>query len=104
MLHHAESMAEAPGKRYLTYEAPVLDASGQRVWRSYWDVDTEDAAFDYTQAPGPEGEWPFAVIAREALAEGIGARGTVGAAESHLFEAADLVRFGVAWIERHIRG
>ncbi|WP_326807508.1 aminoglycoside 3-N-acetyltransferase [Streptomyces sp. NBC_01775] len=103
VLHHAESLANAPGKRYLSYEVPVLDAEGRRVWQRYWDVDTEDEAFDYTLAPVPEGEWPFTAIAREALAAGIGIRGTVGAAESHLFEAPDLVRFAVAWIERHIQ-
>ncbi|NSC23934.1 aminoglycoside 3-N-acetyltransferase [Streptomyces albus subsp. chlorinus] len=101
LLHHAEYLAQAPGKRHLTYEVPVLDADGSRVWRRYRDIDTEDGAFSYGQAV-PEGEWPFTVIAREALASGIGRRGTVGAGDSHLFEAAELVRFGVAWIEEHL--
>ncbi len=41
----------------------------------------------------------FAVIAREALAAGIGARGRVGEGESHLFPAPELTAFGVAWME-----
>ncbi|MEU3325887.1 aminoglycoside 3-N-acetyltransferase [Streptomyces albus] len=102
LLHHAESLAQAPGKRYLTYQVPVLDEHGERVWRTYWDVDTEDGAFSYGQAV-PEGVWPFTVIAQAALAAGIGTSGTVGAGESHLFDAAELVRFGVKWIEEHIR-
>ncbi|SES16321.1 aminoglycoside 3-N-acetyltransferase [Streptomyces qinglanensis] len=101
VLHHAEALARAPGKRHLRYEVPVLGPDGARVWQSYWDIDTEDEAFAYGQAV-PEGVWPFTVIAREALAEGIGLRGRVGAAESHLFEAAELVHFGVRWIERNI--
>ncbi|MBO8185774.1 aminoglycoside 3-N-acetyltransferase [Streptomyces spirodelae] len=101
VLHHAEALAQAPGKRHLTYEVPVLDAEGNRVWQRYWDIDTEDEAFDYGQVV-PEGVWPFTVIAREALAAGIGLRGRVGAAECHLFEAPELVRFGVEWIERNI--
>jgi aminoglycoside 3-N-acetyltransferase len=102
ILHHAESLAIAPGKRYLTYEVPVLDADGNRVWQRYWDIDTEDEAFAYGQAV-PEGVWPFTVIAEEALAAGIGVCGRVGAADSHLFDAAELVQFGVEWIERHIK-
>ncbi|MDJ1135191.1 aminoglycoside 3-N-acetyltransferase [Streptomyces iconiensis] len=104
VLHHAESLAQAPGKRYLGYEVPVLDERGERVWRHYWDIDTEDEAFDYRRAGVPEGEWPFAVIAREALAAGIGVSGRVGAGESQLFDAAALVRFGVNWIESRVTG
>lgn len=104
LLHHAESLARAPGKRYLHYEVPVLDAAGARVWRRYWDIDTEDEAFDYARAGVPEGEWPFAVVARDALAAGVGVTGRVGAGESHLFEAAGLVEFGVRWIETRVTG
>ncbi|NGO67404.1 aminoglycoside 3-N-acetyltransferase [Streptomyces boncukensis] len=102
LLHHAEALAEAPGKRHVRYEQPVLDPlSGQRVWRSFWDIDSEDGAFDYAALDAvAEGEWPFAVIARAMLAAGIGTRGTVGAGESHLFDAGDAVRFAVGWIER----
>lgn len=102
LLHHAESVAQAPGKRYLDYEVPVLDGKGERVWRHYWDIDTEDEAFDYSRADIPEDEWPFTVIARDALASGIGVSGRVGAGESHLFDAAQLVEFGVAWIESRL--
>ncbi|MEU3714308.1 aminoglycoside 3-N-acetyltransferase [Streptomyces catenulae] len=102
LLHHAEALADAPGKRFVTYEQPVL-VDGERVWRRFTDIDSEDGAFDYSGIV-PEGAWPFEVIAREMLAAGIGRRGTVGAAESHLFEAADVVRFGVAWIEGKLGG
>ncbi|MGW5677222.1 aminoglycoside 3-N-acetyltransferase [Streptomyces sp. NPDC003860] len=102
ILHHAEALADAPGKRFVEYEQPIL-VDGERVWRRFRDIDSEDTAFDYTSLV-PEGTWPFEVIAREALAAGIGNKGLVGAAESHVFDAADLVRFAVAWLERNLGG
>ncbi|WP_171164477.1 aminoglycoside 3-N-acetyltransferase [Streptomyces sp. I05A-00742] len=101
LLHHAEALAEAPGKRFVTYEQPVL-VDGVRTWRRFRDIDSEEGAFDYTSVV-PEGE-PFEVIAREMLAAGLGVRGTVGAAECHLFEAPDVVRFGVRWMEEKLGG
>ncbi|MGK5642049.1 aminoglycoside 3-N-acetyltransferase [Streptomyces sp. URMC 126] len=102
LLHHAEALAEAPGKRFVEYEQPVL-VDGVRTWRRFRDIDSEEGAFDYAPVV-PEGEWPFAVIARDMLAAGLGVRGTVGAAECHLFEAPDVVRFGVRWIEEKLGG
>ncbi|WP_078875062.1 aminoglycoside 3-N-acetyltransferase [Streptomyces sp. NRRL F-5053] len=99
LLHHAEALAQAPGKRYLHYDVPVLDENGKRVWRGYEDVDTEEGGFDYTPFV-PAEEWPFTVIARDALDHGTGLSGRVGAAPCHLFEAGELVAFGVKWIER----
>ncbi|MEU7134895.1 aminoglycoside 3-N-acetyltransferase [Streptomyces sp. NPDC046261] len=100
LLHHAEALAEAPGKRFVDFEQPIM-ADGERVWRRFHDIDSSDGAFDYSSVV-PEGEWPFAVIAQDMLSAGIGTAGTVGAATSHLFEAADVVDFGVAWIEEKL--
>ncbi|EPH44708.1 aminoglycoside 3-N-acetyltransferase [Streptomyces aurantiacus] len=97
LLHHAEALAEAPGKRYVDYEQPIT-VDGQRVWRRFHDIDSQDGAFDYSSVV-PEGQWPFEAIGRDMVAAGIGRKGLVGAAECHLFEAADVVSFGVAWIE-----
>ena len=44
------------------------------------------------------------VIARAALASGIGARGRVALAHCHLFDAAPLTRFAVAWMRQHFGG
>ncbi|MCI3930254.1 aminoglycoside 3-N-acetyltransferase [Streptomyces sp. AN091965] len=101
LLHHAEALADAPGKRFVDYEQPVLEG-GERVWRRFHDIDSADGAFDYSPVV-PDGVWPFEVIARELLATGKGARGLVGAAESHLLEARDVVEFGVAWMEERLR-
>ncbi|MCC3773860.1 aminoglycoside 3-N-acetyltransferase [Streptomyces sp. UNOB3_S3] len=101
LLHHAEALADAPGKRHVTYEQPVTE-DGRRVWRRFTDIDTEGEAFPYGNVV-PPGRRPFEVIAEEMLAAGTGRRGRVAAAESHLFEAPAVVRFGVDWIERRIR-
>ncbi|GAA0445691.1 aminoglycoside 3-N-acetyltransferase [Streptomyces olivaceiscleroticus] len=102
LLHHAEALADAPGKRFVTYEQPVV-VGGERVWRRFHDIDSEEGAFDYSSVV-PEGTWPFEVIVRDMLAAGIGSSGRVGAAESHLFDARDVVDFGVAWIEEKLGG
>jgi aminoglycoside 3-N-acetyltransferase len=102
LLHHAEALADAPGKRFVEYEQPVL-AEGRRVWRRFRDIDSENGAFDYTPAV-PDGGEPFEAIARDMLAAGIGRSGPVGAAESHVFPAAPAVEFAVAWIEDRLGG
>jgi aminoglycoside 3-N-acetyltransferase len=97
LLHHAEALARAPGKRFVDYTQPVL-VDGQRVWRRFHDIDSENGAFDYSTVV-PEGREPFEAIAQDMLAVGIGRRGQVGAAESYLFDAAHVVDFATAWIE-----
>ncbi|MEV8225237.1 aminoglycoside 3-N-acetyltransferase [Streptomyces sp. NPDC079167] len=103
LLHHAEALAEAPGKRFVEYEQPVLDSDGRRVWRHFRDIDSSKGAFDYS-AVTPEGQDPFETIGRAMVAAGIGRRGRVGAADSHLFEAGEVVRFGIEWIEEKVGG
>lgn len=100
LLHHAEALAKAPGKRFVDYEQPIL-VQGQRVWRRFHDIDSEDGAFDYS-AVVPEGQEPFEAIARDMLAAGIGRQGRVGAAESYLFEAAEVIDFATSWLEHKL--
>ncbi|WP_371099417.1 aminoglycoside 3-N-acetyltransferase [Streptomyces sanglieri] len=100
LLHHAEALAKAPGKRFVDYEQPIL-VQGQRVWRRFHDIDSEDGAFDYS-AVVSEGQEPFEAIARDMLTAGIGRQGRVGAAESHLFEAAEVIDFATSWIEHKL--
>ena len=93
LLHHAEAIASAPGKRTITYEIALADGAT----RSYTDIETSGGAYPYALL-GLEAD-EFEVIARDALAAGIGTRGSVGAAECHLFPAAELVEIAVAWID-----
>jgi aminoglycoside 3-N-acetyltransferase len=98
LLHHAEAIATAPGKRTVTYEIALADGS----LRSYTDIETSSGAYDYASLGLDDDE--FAVIARDALAAGIGVRGEVGAASCVLFPARPLVEFAVGWIERRFGG
>ncbi|MCX4673060.1 aminoglycoside 3-N-acetyltransferase [Streptomyces sp. NBC_01381] len=100
VLHHAEALAEAPGKRFVDYEQPIL-VDGERVWRRFHDIDSSAGAFDYSSAV-PKGQDPFDAIAQDMLGAGIGIRGRVGAAECHLFEAGEVVNFGIGWIEERL--
>jgi aminoglycoside 3-N-acetyltransferase len=96
LLHHAEAIASAPRKRRVTFRLPVAEG-GRVAERTFTDIDTSAGAFPYDALRLDEDE--FAVIARAALTAGIGVRGDVGQAESHLFPAADLTAFAVSWIE-----
>ncbi|MFD6281323.1 aminoglycoside 3-N-acetyltransferase [Streptomyces sp. NPDC060209] len=102
LLHHAEALADAPGKRFVDYEQPVLDG-GRRVWRRFRDIDSSRGAFDYSSVT-PVGQDPFETIVRDMLAAGIGCRGRVGAADSHLFEAGEVLDFGLTWIGEGLGG
>jgi aminoglycoside 3-N-acetyltransferase len=93
LLHHAEAIARAPGKRTVTYEIALVDGTT----RAYTDIETSGGAYSYESLGLDDDE--FAVIARDALAAGIGVRGQVGAAECHLFPARALTEFAVGWIE-----
>ena len=97
LLHHAEALADVPGKRRVRYEMPVM-VDGERVWRTLEDIDSSEGAFDYDRL-GLGDVDPFEVIARDALAAGVGASRPVGMSTSHVFPAPDLVRFAVAWME-----
>jgi aminoglycoside 3-N-acetyltransferase len=96
LLHHAEAIADAPGKRLVTYSLPIAEG-GRTEQRSFTDIDTGAGAFPYARLALGDDE--FAVIARDALAAGIGLRGRVGAADCHLFPARELTQFAVAWLE-----
>lgn len=52
-------------------------------------------------------DWPdnyFETIIKEYLSIGNGRIGSVGDAESYLFEAKSLVTYGVRWMEEHFNG
>jgi len=97
LLHHAEAIAAAAGKRMITYDVLERGPDGSVAERSYTDIETSHGAYDYKRLALPEDE--FAVIAQAALAAGVGRSGAVGDSVSHLFDAASLVAFAVAWIE-----
>jgi aminoglycoside 3-N-acetyltransferase len=93
LLHHAEAIASAPGKRTVTYEIALADVAT----RSYTDIETSGGAYPYESLGLDDDE--FAVIARDALAAGVGVRGAVGEATCHVFPARALTEFAVGWID-----
>ena len=94
MLHYSEHMAEVPDKRLARYQVPLLQ-NGERVWVEVEEYDTANGIVDWAG-----GDDYFPVIAQAYLESGRGHAGTVGAAASYLFEAAELHVFAVEWMER----
>ena len=86
-LHHAEHIAEFPGKRVARYQVPV-EENGARVWREMEEYDTADA--------GAHANWPprfFARIVDSYLARTGNTGGPVGDAQSFLLDARGLLAF-----------
>ena len=98
LVHHAEAVAQVPGKRRVGYRYPVLE-EGERVWRIFSDIDTSEGALPYEHVVGEEDYLGY--IARSALEAGAGRSGPVGEATAFLFEAQELVEHAVGWIERN---
>ncbi|HEV2236392.1 MAG TPA: aminoglycoside 3-N-acetyltransferase [Ktedonobacterales bacterium] len=88
LLHYAEATAHLRHKATVRYRYPTLD-NGRRVWIAVEDFNTGE----------PHAAYSFEQIARDYLAAGRGHAGAVGNAPSHLFDAADLAAFAVAWLE-----
>ncbi len=97
LVHHAEAVAGVPGKRRVSYGMPVLQ-EGERVWRTFSDIDTSEGALPYEHLLGREDYIEH--IARSALAAGKGRSGLVGETMACLFDARGLVEHAVGWIER----
>jgi aminoglycoside 3-N-acetyltransferase len=93
LLHHAEHLADIPGKHVRRYEAPIL-VDGRTVWRWFEEFDTSDPVVD-----GLADDY-FATVVTAFLATGRGRAGTVGAAPSVLAPAAEIVSFAVDWLQR----
>jgi aminoglycoside N3'-acetyltransferase len=95
VLHHAEVLADIPGKRRVSYEVPLATPDGKR-WVRAENFDT-NGILDEFAVPGR----PDAVesIARDYVAAGQGKRGRVGGASCRLFEAPHIVDYGVRWLE-----
>ncbi len=93
LLHLAEHRAAVPGKRVLSYEVPFAGPDGVR-WRRIEEFDTSEPC-----VPGlPEDLFQRVVDAY--LHTGEGRRGRVGRADATLLDAAPLLAFSSAAIER----
>ncbi len=92
LLHYAEHLAQVPDKRIACYKMPVL-RNGKRVWVDIEEYDTSKGIVNW------HGEDYLPVIMREYISLGKGKASKVGSAQSYLFDAADLVKFAVEWME-----
>jgi aminoglycoside 3-N-acetyltransferase len=98
LVHHAEAVAEVPDKRRVSYGSPVT-VGGERLWRTFSDIDTSEGALPYERVLGEE---PYVEhIARSALVAGAGRSGLVGEGTAYLFDARGLVEHAVGWIVRN---
>lgn len=93
LLHHAEHLADIPGKRLRRYQSPIL-VDGHTVWRDFEEFDTSDPV-----VPGLADDY-FEDVVEDFLATGQGKRGLVGHAPSVLVDARAVVGFAVDWLER----
>ena len=94
-LHYAEYLARIPTKRRTRWDYLLADPAGPRhVWIECLDDSEGIAAWD--------GEDYFAIILKTYLETKRARQGRVGRADSELIEAADLVAFGAAWMERNL--
>ncbi len=99
VLHYAEAVADIPGKRRVTFEMPMFDADGRKVWRRSTDYDSNGILDCYADGEGPDAVECMGV---DYLALKRAAFGRVGQADCRLIDAADLVTFGRRWLEeRH---
>lgn len=94
LLHHAEQIADFPGKRLKTGEIPML-IEGNKVWRRYEEFET-------AEAPRGQPDDYFAIIVEAFLATGEGRRGKVGHADCVLVDARPMLAFAVDWMHTHI--
>lgn len=93
-LHYAEYLARVPDKRRTRWDYLLRTERGPRhAWIECLD-DSEGIATW-------EGEDYFALILKAYLAAGRARHGRVGEAPSELIDAADIVRFGTAWMEEN---
>ena len=96
LLHHAEHLADIPGKHVRRMDVPLAAGEGVR-WQAITEFDTVDPVID-----GLADDY-FASIVEAFLASGQGTRGRVGDAPSVLVPAAAMTGFAVDWLERRFR-
>jgi aminoglycoside N3'-acetyltransferase len=95
VLHYAEAMAAIPNKRRVSYAMPLLDRSGAKVWIRAEDYDSNGILDVFANGAVDAVE----SIARAYVSERRLPEGRVGLARCRLFDARDLVAFGIRWLE-----
>ncbi len=101
VLHYSEAIADIPNKRRVSYEMPILNPRGEKEWVAIEDWDSNGITERFAAAMECGGMDAVESIARAYVMGDRHAEGSVGQAHSFLFDAKDLSRYGVAYLERH---
>jgi aminoglycoside 3-N-acetyltransferase len=99
LLHYAEHLARVSNKRIARYRVPML-VDGERRWREVEELDSVGGIAPW-RCEGYGNDY-FAALVDAYLARGSGRSGSVGAARSYLFDAADLTDFAARWMEENL--
>lgn len=87
ILHHAETLADYPGKEY-RQQGGAINTGGQRRWAEYTALEGDDGDFEQ--------------LRQGYIAAGLPcSEGTVGYGQARRFPARKLVDFAVKWLEEH---
>ena len=97
-LHYAEAIADIPGKRRVTYEMPMPGSDGKVVWKRAMDFDSNGILDCFAIEGKPDA---VETIANAYVKLGRHRNGIVGCAHCYLFDAQDIVSFGVTYLEKH---
>ena len=95
-LHYAEYLCALTPKRRIRRHRRVRSSGGGSEVRVVECLDDEEGIVDYP------GEDYFADLMRDYLTAGRARTGRVGAADSELLDAVDVVAFGVRWMNEHL--
>lgn len=100
VLHYAEAVARIRNKRKVRYEVPVMGAGGTE-WRSVEELDSNGIVDQFAVEGAMDA---VETIARAYTELGLHAEGKVGNAHCLLFDAADIVDFGIDYLENRFAG
>ena len=98
VLHYAEAVARIRGKRWVTYWSPKPGGSANDPWIKVTELDTNGLLDVFA---GDDKMDAVETMARAYLREGRHVEGTVNRARCFLFDAHDIVAFGVEYLESH---
>ncbi len=93
LVHHAEHLADIPGKRIVRYKQPVL-RKGKRIWVDIEEFDTEEEVVKW------DGDDYIGMMGREFVKLGRASSGKIGKAQSHLLGARAMRDFAMRWLEK----
>lgn len=95
-LHYAEAVADIPNKRWVTYEMPMLGRDGEVARKTASDYDSNGILDCFAIEGKPDA---VETIANAYVKLGRHREGVVGFAQCYLFDAQDIVTFGVTYLE-----